>query len=300
MDMAGSMNLQMASKDRETLSVVAVKAFGDLVIAADCIGRRSPAVRDRIEILLGTHLRPLFEALATGLPSRIVDHDEPTLPSLFTWKKDGAAKAVRSALGLHKAIRNAGLPKDRTLLFDHLGPRERFVTFGWSQVAMPRSDNIYRTYDRFLDQIDPVPVGADTTRRASGPLRIFPGSRVPAKNLPRNLIEGIVRTAEARGIQTELMLLDGERPDLETSDLYFTKVPRSFDAMIAAVRGAGWIVGADSMPAHIAEYTGRAMFVFSPVDNRYWLPRTAYAQGWDALFEEGAASAKLSAFIDAA
>lgn len=294
------MRLPTDLKDCSALSVVAIKAFGDLVIAVDCIERRSPALRARIEILLGAHLRPLFNALDTCIPSLIVDHREPTLPSLFTWKKDGAVKALGSALGLQRAIGRAGLPKDRVLLFDHLGPRERFVTFGWPQIGLPKSDNIYLTYDRFLDQLDPAPIDTGTAGRSSGPLRIFPGSRVPAKNLPRDLIEGIVEAANTRGIQTELMLLDGERPDLEASGLPFTQVPRTFDAMIAAVRGAGRVVGADSMPAHIAEYTGRPMFVFSPVDNRYWLPRTAYARGWDALFDEGAAWAKLFAFIEAA
>lgn len=282
------------------MAIVALKAFGDLVIAVNCIERRSPAFREKIEILLGRHLCLLFEALETKIPAFVVDHGEANLPSLFTWKKDGSVKAMKSAVGLRRAVRSAGLPANRDLLFDHLGPRERFVTLGFQQRSISKNENIYLSYDRFFDAIDPVAADVDCAGPVTGPLRIFPGSRVPAKNLPRTLIEAIIERANTRGIEVELMLLDGERPDLEVLPLPSKHVPRSFEAMIAAVRGAGRIISADSMPAHIAEHTARPMFVFSPVHNRYWLPRAAFMRGWDALFDEGANSPKLSAFIDAA
>ena len=99
MDMALSMQSQSSSGSHR-MAIVALKAFGDLVIAVNCIERRSPAFREKIEILLGRHLCLLFEALETKIPAFVVDHGEANLPSLFTWKKDGSVKAMKSAVGL--------------------------------------------------------------------------------------------------------------------------------------------------------------------------------------------------------
>jgi hypothetical protein len=297
--MVGSMTSAPLVETGSNLSLVAFKAFGDLVIAINCIERRAPEASTRIEILLGQHLRPLFDALQSRIPVRMLDHPEPSLPSLFTIKTDGPLKALASATSLKRAVKAAGIPPHNILLFDQLGPRERFVTMGWRKVAMPETDNIYLSYDRFFDELNlPLADGA-SERQGDGPLRIFPGSRVPAKNLPLELIREIIATADASGIAAELMLLEGERPDLETCGLPFRLVPRNFSSMVAAVREAGKVISADSMPAHIAEYVGGPMFVFSPVPNRYWLPRSAYLKQWDALFDDGGGSSRLASFLDA-
>lgn len=282
------------------LSLVAFKAFGDLVIAVSCLERRATEAGRRIEILLGQHLIPLFDALESRLATRVVHHSENSLPALFTIKKDGPVKALGSAVHLRRAVKDADIPADHFLIFDRLGIRERFVTNGWRQVEMPEAPNIYLAYDQFLDSLGYPLVDRKRDRNASGPLRIFPGSRVPAKNLPVELVRQLMATAANRGIATELMLLEGERLDLESCGLPYTPISRNFSSMIAAVRGAGKVISADSMPAHIAEHLGRDMFVFSPAPNRYWLPRTAYLQQWDGLFADSAESARLAAFLDIA
>jgi hypothetical protein len=297
-DVGGSMTSTPVIETDSKLSLVAFKAFGDLVIAVNCVERRASELRTRMEILLGRHLRPLFDAIEPRIPVRMLDHREASLPSLFTIKKDGPLRALASAAELKRAVMTADIPRDNILLFDQLGLRERFVTMGWRQVAIPKVNNIYLSYDRFFDGLS-LPLADETQyQRGDGPLRVFPGSRVPMKNLPVNLVRDIIATAKTRGIVAELMLLEGERPDIEASGLPFTLVPRNFLSMTAAVRDAGKIVSADSMPAHIAEHVGRKMFVFSPAPNRYWLPRSAYLKHWDAQFSEGGASSRLEAFLD--
>lgn len=282
------------------ISLVALKAFGDLVIMVSCMERRSIGMGTSVELLLARHLQPLFDALESKISTRIVAHRETSLPSLFTIKSDGLANAVRSALGLRRAIDDAQIPPENVLVFDRLGIRERLVTNGRERLVIPQADNIYLSYDRFFDGLALPDLGRDHLGDGRGPVRIFPGSRVPAKNLPVGLISGLIATSTDRGNVTELMLLEGERPDLEASGLPFTLVPRSFAAMIGAVRGAGKVISADSMPAHIAEHAGRAVFVFSPVPNRYWLPRSTFLSRWDALFDDDASSSRLAGFLDAA
>ena len=59
-----------------------------------------------------------------------------------------------------------------------------------------------------------------------------------------------------------------------------------FDSLVKSIKEFDLIVSADSLPAHIAEYFGINVFVFSPVDNHYWLPKSAFLNGAYAKFDE--------------
>ena len=137
----------------------------------------------------------------------------------------------------------------------------------------------------------------DRPRSATPRIGIFPGSRLASKNLPLELVTATVSAIEAAGCSATVELLEGERPDLERALPGANIVARDFGSMIAAVRACDGIISADSMPAHLAEMAGLPVFVFSPVGNRYWLPRSAFMADRWALFEEGAAT-RLKEFLD--
>ena len=278
---------------------VQFKAFGDFVIAVNSIGRRVAPAGDGIAMLVGVHLQPLLDVMDLSIPYSILDHGERAVPALVSVRKEGVLRALKSAAGLKRAMMRADVPVDALLVFDKLDKRERLLAAGRPSVALPAEDNIYFAYDRFLDRQGFGFAEAVSDAAASGPLRIFPGSRLQAKHVPLEVIETILTTAGTCGIKAELMLLDGESPELEASGLPFTPVPRDFASLIAAVRGAGRVVSADSMPAHMAEYVGRPVFVYSPVPNRYWLPRSSYAGGWEALFSDEGHAARLAEFLNA-
>ncbi len=275
--------------------VVSVKAFGDLVIAIHCCERAQQQSQKQIMLLIGNHLVPLYHALKTPLPYRAVSHADTGMPALFEVRKAGFFAAAKSARTLRRHISDAGLPPDAKLLFDRRNFREAYITKGRAFEIIPAANNIYLAYDKWFGTGDAAP---KSLNRAIGPIRIFPGSRMPAKNLPLPLIGEISDVARSLGLTAELMVLDGERPDIEASGLNHIKIPRQFSAMIDAVCGAGSVVSADSLPAHIAELVGRSAFVFSPVSNRYWLPKTSYMNQWDGLFGEGGRTLAFAAFIN--
>lgn len=278
---------------------VQFKAFGDFVIAVNSIGRRVAPAGDGMAMLVAAHLQPLLDVMDLRIPYSILDHVERTVPAMVSVRKEGVVRALKSAAGLKRAMIRANVPADVLLVFDKLDKRERFLAAGRCSVALPAEDNIYFAYDRFLDQQGFGFTDMDFDAAASGPLRIFPGSRLQAKHVPLKVIEAILTTAATCGIKAELMLLNGESPELEASGLPFTPVSRDFASLIDAVRGAGRVVSADSMPAHMAEYVGRPVFVYSPVSNRYWLPRSSYAGGWEALFSDDGHAARLAEFLKA-
>ena len=284
-----------ADTGKNEIVVVSIKAFGDLVIAVNCCLRARANFGDRLTILLGEHLVPLYQALGSPFPHRVVRHGSNQMPALFEMRQKGVVAAFRSAFALRHAISAAEIPPRARLLFDQRGIREAYVTSARPFNMVPAAGNIYLAYDSWL--------GTSTDAQydnagKSGPVRIFPGSRMSAKNLGIALIRNISALINAKGLSVELMVLDGERPDLELSGLQHTVVPRQFQAMIDAISGAGAVISADSMPAHIAEFVGRGAFVISPVANRYWLPRTSYLHQWNSVFLEGADSPRLAAFLD--
>ena len=288
-------NRSQTTTEARCVVVVSVKAFGDLVIAVNCCERAQQQSGMQITLLIGQHLLPLYKALKTSLRCRVALHADAGMPALFEIRKAGFAAAAKSAGALRRSIGDVGLPGNAMLLFDRRSLREAYITQHWPFEIIPDAGNIYLAYDKWFGTRGTATTLADPR---TGSLRIFPGSRMLAKNLPLSLIVEISDFARLLGLTVELMLLDGERPDLEASGLDHVIIPRDFGAMIDAVRGAGLVVSADSMPAHIAEMVGRSAFVFSPVSNRYWLPRTTYLKGWDALFEDGAGASTLAAFFN--
>lgn len=260
----------------EAPDLVAIKSFGDLVIALTAIARRD-AARPAPRLLLGEHLRPLFAALEATLPLpmiAVLRHGQSGVPSAYDARKNGLRAAASSLMALRREIR---LTQANRLLFDRLGWRERFIAAGRPVQGLPGADNIYLAYEKVLGGHGQGSAGPP----ASSILGIFPGSRLARKNLPLQVIEAARRAAMAQGVLPHLYLLEGERPDLEQAAVASTILPRSFETMINAVVQCGAVVSADSMPAHLAEALGVPVYVASPMPNPYWLPRSAFvARRW--------------------
>lgn len=279
------------------LSLVALKGYGDLAIALTSLARLPADRRGGFGLLLAEHLRPLFEAAALPVAMRTIANREPELPAVFNVKRRGYWRAIVSARDLRSSLRRAAGALGTTYLFDRIGARERFIAGRGATMALPPAPNIYLGYEALFDRLGLRPAAPAAAPPAGARLRVFPGSRVAAKAFPRALVEAVFAIAAAAGIAAELMLLDGESPQLEACDVPIRRVPRDFAAMLAAVRDSDFVVSADSLPAHLAEFAGRPVFVFSPVPNRFWLPRSAYDDDNWALFDEGAALGKFLARV---
>lgn len=264
-----------------------LKAFGDLVIAAEAIGRVSEADRDRIVLAIGRHLLPLCEAIAPPVSIVSIATREPGVPAAFDVRRAGLDAALISALQTRRAVARAPIDRGALVLLDRLGPRERFIAGRRRVQALPsEAANIYLGYDDLirrvgLDVATPTALGRRQRRR----IGIFPGSRVAAKNLPVALVAELLRKADRCHVEAELFLLDGERPDLESSGLPHIIVPRSFVALRAAIAALDAIFSADSLPAHFAESLRVESFVITPKRNEFWMPRSVFERrNWE-LFD---------------
>lgn len=258
-------------------TLMSLKGFGDLTIARTCLATSG----HEAGLAIAHHLVELNAALRPGPVPLVVEHGERGVPAMFDLRKRGLWSGTISAVGLRWAVRRAGIQAANTLVFDELGPRERFIAVGARSVALPARANIYLAYAALLGGPD----GAAPIRNNRRMAGIFPSSRVAAKNLPPTVVARLVEQCRADGLVPQVFLLEGERPELEAAFPEATIVPRRFAALADAVCGAGVIISADSLPAHLAEHWQCPVFVVSPVDNRYWLPLSAFADDRWTLFD---------------
>lgn len=283
------------------LCFLQVKAFGDLVIAHAATTRVIEAQRPQLTLAIGDHLVPLCEALDPDVKVVRLAIAEAGVPAVFDVRLHGALAAARSAWRVRRAIKRAPIARSALLALDRLGARERFILGGRRAVRMPTETiNIYEGYDRLLRNAGfDILHWAGPKSAAARPIGIFPGSRIAAKNVPAPLIADIMHTAQTQGLQVNLFLLDGERPDLEASALPHTILPRRFSALREAIALSSGVLSADSLPAHFAESLGHPVFVLTPRPNEFWMPRSVFLGRRWCLFDDPHRVRKVLAALEA-
>ena len=284
----------------QPLLFASLKAFGDFVIQVSVVERASSASVAPPRIAIGAHLRELREALSPAVDFIEVPGADADVPAAFDVKKRGIYEAARSLRRLRRALGALPVPAAVPVVFDQVGRREAFIAGPrptHSLQAEPAA-NIYEAYASVL-QAHGYEV---TERRASGcrdkvrrVVGVFPGSRIAAKAWTARTVLDVVARCESAGCEARAFLLEGERLDGPVAALQ--TVPRRFADMVSAVRSVDRVVSADSLPAHLAEYFGRPVFVLSSFANPYWLPRSAWASRRWALLDEAASASHLEAFL---
>ena len=271
---------------RTAVSILCYKSFGDFVIAA-ASAERVDNEHGTLLLVAGDHLGDLADALDLTCPVSSTELSEPGVPAIFDLRSKGVVKGLQSLAGLRTAVKKLDAASG-SFIIDRPGWRERFIVGGRNWRALPQRDNIYLAYRDLFEELGyrakPAQNGSNSAVMPTT-VGIFPGSRLAQKNLPLPLIRSILANCVRQDIIPVLYTLADERPDIEESDIPHRIVPKNFRAMVEAISGAGLVISADSMPAHIAERAKRPIFVFSPVPNTYWLPFSAFISDNWALFD---------------
>lgn len=277
---------------------VELKSFGDLVVAASSIRTLSPADVASCRLLIGPHLSDLTKVLAPPCMIETLAISDRNVPALFDVKKCGIVAGLRSAAALRSALATAA--PGTTLVLPRSACRERFIVGQRVWQALPRADNVYVAFERFmrntfLDARSVSPRSAERPHR----IALCPFSRVAAKNVPVRLIAEMSDVCARGGFQPELLLLEGERLDEPLDGLAIRIIPRRFDMLANALAEYSGVISADSLPAHLAEYRGTPAFVASPVSNTYWLPSRAFeSQHWGVFEQARELIPRLKHFLD--
>jgi hypothetical protein len=283
----------------QSIAVVSAKSFGDFVIAHSVLHRVEPEAHDRVRLLAGSHVRGLAAILPDDVRVTFLTLPEERVPAIFDVRKRGPFSAIRSALWLRRELNDLVHQGQEVLAFEGLGMRERFIAGRWSVVSPQRSRNIYETYAQFLTDRG-IPVATATVSADDAPMRsvgIFPESRLVAKTLSETTVSAIIQRVAQAGLEARLFILEGDPTTASESDRV-TRIPRNFNSLAAAIRSVDCVIAADSLPAHLADYFARPVFVAAPVANEYWLPNGCYiAQRWGLFSNPAAFSTSLDRFL---
>jgi ADP-heptose:LPS heptosyltransferase len=282
-----------------TIAFASAKSFGDFVIAHSVLGRIETCAKYRVRLIACSHLKALNAILPNDVRVTLMDSGEERVPAIFDVKKYGAWAALQSAVSLRRRFQDIERHGDEVLAFDALGIRERFIAGRWP-VASPRarSANIYETYSRFLSDQDiptapPPPANAPAARSVG----IFPESRLIEKRLGAPTVAAILNLTTRVGLAAKIFMLDGDVSALRGHPKAVT-ISRDFESLADAIRSVDSVISADSLPAHLAEYFGRPVFVASSAPNEYWLPQGCFRQKrWGVFGDEAQFSASLDKFL---
>lgn len=282
MDLSQSMN----SGPNKKYCFVSIKGFGDLTIALSMLRRVPNLYLDNLSILLGSHLKGLADALNVSLRVRLIDTGDRSGPAIFALRTRGIQAGLRNAFLLQSSIGEAIRNKPLTLVFDKLSWRERFISAGGHPVAIaPNQKNIYIAYEIFLKSLFPILPEESIRRVTNKKFGIFPKTSLKAKNLSAKLIDQVTYLCRLNGFEPLVFLLDGERLDGPIM-APIINIDRNFPALVRAIDSLAGAICADSLPAHLSAYLHKHVFVVSPTANTYWFPRSVYANGYWALFND--------------
>ncbi|MBV5330565.1 MAG: hypothetical protein JZU65_23535 [Chlorobium sp.] len=252
------------------------KAYGDLIIACNCLRK---ADLQKYGILAGSHLRPLLNVIDFDGTTSIIEIGN-NVPALFDTKKCGYVNAFRNGLLLRSKIQLSVQQQNDSFVFDSLGMRQRFLTWPYPVGAINMgSDNIYLDYARYLELDDRCNIQSQNSEvKNPGRVYIFPDSRIIHKVLPDWLVIEIAKENSKIGKKTILVKVGIPVPLPQFYSLQIQWVD-GFDQLMEQVHKADVLVSADSLPAHLAEYVGTPVFVFSPIPNDYWMPLSCFKKG---------------------
>jgi hypothetical protein len=250
-------------------------AFGDFVI--DCNFMQYAGPND--SLLAASYLEPLADAL--GFRSRIKFFNMPINdipPSVFDVRKGGLSRIIRSAHLLREGLLSS-VGKDDVLNVPVEDFRWKVICWPHSVSAIrTKSENIYNAYCKRFG-IEPSSLMSIKTQKLSTIL-IFPDSRQVIRKVPNSTVSLVTSANNDFGISTIVVKI--RPPELKVPCASNEISIWGLSALIELIKNADAIVSADSLPAHIAAYYNRPVFVITPVPKASWpqLPPSVLIPGF--------------------
>lgn len=241
-----------------------------------------------LRLLAGQHLQELAVALRVNSFVQFLPSGRE-FPAGFDVRKAGRYRGICSVLSLTRLVHK--LPRNSVLLFDSVGIRERLIGAAHKCVSLDDARNIYLAYALTLRQIG-FRISAEAAGRSVvgrvGKVRIFPYARIRSKDIPPEVILRLVQQVIAAGFECEVITLTGEGEGLSSS-LPVRKVARTFASLINEISSSSFVVTADSLPGHLAQFLGIVSYVIVQKPNNYWLPISCYLDNSWSTFSDTSA-----------
>ena len=264
-----------------------LRAYGDFVILLQAF-MQSPQ-KNKYTIIASKHLQPLYEELAlvidlTSIQIQFINFGiTHTQLSLFTNKHLLSLNMLNEL----KQIKNFVKQNPNTEGNDYIEQDKRIGLFntitGLSFNSIISTDPVYISYANFFENQDIKEVEVTHESRDdknSKKVLLFPDSRQAKKNIPSSLISKLENEMDAKGYTLEIAYFR-EVPISITANNSSTKTKQvvysNYKTIIQYIQEAELILGADSLPIHLAYLLKKPHYILYP--NGYpQLFITPYAQ----------------------
>ena len=239
-----------------------LRAYGDFVILLQAL-MQSPQ-KNKYTIIASKHLQPLYDELAlvinvSSIQIQFINFGiTNTQLSLFTNKHLLSLNTVKELKQIKKFVKqNPNIEGT-----DYIEQDKRIGLFnvitGLSFKAIVSKDPVYISYANFFDIQDIKEVEVREESREdnnSKKVLLFPDTRQAKKNIPSSLISKLENEIEAKGYNLEIAYFK-EAPNSSTANNSSSKTKQvvysNFKTLLQYIQEAELILGADSLPIHLA------------------------------------------------
>ncbi len=225
-----------------------LRAYGDFVIFLHAI-TNSPK-KEQYTIVASVHLKPLYDAIQEYHPIENIQIEffnfgldigqlrfftNKTFPSLQTIKE---LRAIKSYIQKHPIYTCVDyLEQDKRIGLLNL------ITGHSFQYILDKQE-VYKAYDQFFENsASPLTIVAG----AYNNIVIFPDSRLSKKDIPASVLQNIQLSLEQKSKQVQVAK--------------FGSTYNNFKELIQLMLEADYIIGADSLPIHLAALLKKPHFI---------------------------------------
>lgn len=244
--------------------VFVLRAYGDFIIFLQALLKSN--FKKDYHIVASKHLESIFSNVSkfvdtSSISIEFVDFGiKKTLLSFFTNRYFFSFGAVKELLNIKNWLQNNPNKKG----IDYLEQDKRITGFnlimGQRFSPILRNENVYETYNLFfqISQNHEISKGTNPFNN----IVIFPDSRLPAKNLPDAVLKNIVTILKQKGKQVQVAYFKkaSEKENHQAPTILYN----NFDELLALIQKADMIIGADSLPIHLANLLNKPHYILYP------------------------------------
>jgi ADP-heptose:LPS heptosyltransferase len=243
--------------------IFVLRAYGDFTILLQAFLRSNK--KSQYKLVVSSHLQPLFISLQQfvnfdALQIEFEDFGiDKTLLRFFTNKflfSPNCFKELQLIKAYLKANPNCGgqdyLEQDKRIAWFNFLTGKKF-----KQII--EDQKVYNTYDHFFENptFENLEILENKPINSNKKLLIFPDSRLPAKNIPSDVLDNIIQEQKNRGHIVQVAYF--KSPTNKHSISY-----NNFDELLTIIQDADFIIGADSLPIHLANLLNKPHFILYP------------------------------------
>ena len=225
-----------------------LRAYGDFVIFLHAF-TKSPK-KEQYSIVASNHLQPLYDAIKTFYPLENIQIEFVDFGlgrgqlRLFTNKHFLSSQTIKEVRSIKSYIQKH--PNQTGIDYVEQDKRIGLLNLltGHSFQYILGKQQVYRSYDQFFENKDSL---SKIVAGALNNIVIFPDSRLSKKDIPASVLQNITAVIEQKGKRIQVAK--------------FGTTYTNFKELIQLIHEADYIIGADSLPIHLAALLKKPHFI---------------------------------------